>query len=79
MKQREVTDKENVRWTCVQAYAGADGKVSEKISELSENNEGEVPVICTPSGGAQSVRLQLAKDWEELPEEELLNSIEQAQ
>ena len=76
MKQREVTDSDNVRWTCVQAYSGLDGKVSEKTSELSQNDEGEVPVVCTPSGGAQSVRLQLSKEWESLPDEELVAAIE---
>ena len=65
MKQREVTDSENIKWTCVQAYAGMEGKVSEKTEELSENNEGNVPVVCTPTGGAQSVRIELAKEWEE--------------
>jgi hypothetical protein len=78
MKQREVTDKDNVKWTCVQAYSGLDGKVSEKTSELSENDEGEVPVVCTPSGGAQSVRLQLSKEWESLSDEELVTALETA-
>jgi Na+-translocating ferredoxin:NAD+ oxidoreductase RnfC subunit len=78
MKQREITDKDNVRWTCVQAYSGTDGEISEKISELSENDEGEVPVVCTPSGGAKSVRLQVSKEWEGLSDEELLSAIEAA-
>lgn len=79
MKQREVTDTQNTKWTCVQAYSGMDGKVSDKIEELSENDEGQVPVICTPTGGAQSVRLELSKDWETIPEGELLSAIEAAQ
>ena len=79
MKQREVTDSENIRWTCVQAYAGMEGKVSEKTVELSENNDGKVPVVCTPTGGAQSVRIELNKDWEDqLSDEELANSISQS-
>lgn len=79
MKQREVTDKENTRWTCVQAYAGMEGKISGKTEKLSENDEGEVPVICTPSGGAQSVRITLQKDWELLPDDELATAIQHAQ
>ncbi len=75
MKQREVTDAENVKWTCVQAYSGLDGNISEKVTELSENTIGEVPVICTPSGGAQSIRLQLTKEWESFSDEELINAI----
>lgn len=78
MKQREVTDSNNVKWTCVQAYSGLDGKVSKKIEEISETDEGLVPVVCTPSGGAQSVRINLVKSWEEMPDEELLKGIADA-
>lgn len=76
MKQREVTDSNNIRWTCVQAYAGTDGKVAKEIEEKSESDDGQVPVICTPSGGAQSVRISLKKNWEELQDDELLMAIE---
>ena len=77
MKQREVTDRENINWTCVQAYAGLDGEVSEEARELSKNNDGTVTVVCTPSGGAKTVRLQLAKDWEQqLSEEDLANQVD---
>lgn len=64
MKQREVIDSENIKWTCVQAYAGLDGKVSDETEQISKNNDGTVTVVCTPSGGAQTVRLQLPGDWE---------------
>ena len=78
MTQREVTDKEGTRWTCVQAFAGLEGKASEKATELSEKEDGKVEVVCTPSGGAQTVRLQLPAAWiNELPEEELAAAIEQ--
>ena len=61
----------------MQAYAGLDGKVSEETQELSENNDGTVTVVCTPSGGAKTVRLQLAKDWEQqLSEEDLANQVD---
>jgi len=80
MKQREVTAKDNIKWTCVQAYAGLEGKVSEKVAELSENNDGKVPVVCTPSGGAQSVRVELDADWEEqLSDEDLISKISNEQ
>lgn len=76
MKEREVADKENIKWKCVQAYAGLEGKVDEKAVELSENDEGTVPVVCTPNGGAQSVRLNLSKNWEDqLSEEQLIDAI----
>lgn len=77
---REVTDGEGVRWACVQAYGG--------LSEGGENEEaarvegaGDLfEVVCTPSGGAQTVRLELEGGWEEnLSDEELLKRIGSAQ
>jgi hypothetical protein len=80
MKQRDVTDKGQMRWTCVQAYAGLEGKISEKVEELSETDEGKVQVVCTPSGGAQSVRIELKKNWEEdVSDDDLINAILNAQ
>ncbi|WP_207431901.1 hypothetical protein [Sabulibacter ruber] len=78
MTQREVTDKDNLTWTCVQAYAGLQGKAAEKATELAETDEGNVTVVCTPSGQAQTVRLELSKDWlENLSDEDLLQQIEE--
>ncbi|TGE26511.1 hypothetical protein E5K02_17105 [Hymenobacter metallicola] len=80
MKQREVTAADKTRWTCVQAYAGLDNETAEKATDLSETEQGGVPVVCTPSGGAQTVRLELAKDWlDNLSDEELVNAIQAAQ
>ncbi|PSR52287.1 hypothetical protein AHMF7605_01495 [Adhaeribacter arboris] len=76
MKQREVTDPNNTTWTCVQAYAGLDSPAAEKATDIAETKEGKVPVVCTPSGGAQTVRLELSKNWlEELPDEQLVDEI----
>ena len=75
MAQREVTDQENTKWVCVQAYTGGgNSEMLEKVKELS--GDGKVDVVCTPTGGAQSVRIKLAEDWEQLPDEELLKEIE---
>jgi hypothetical protein len=46
MKQREVTDSENTRWTCVQAYSMSEEKTSEKATELEENEDGKVTVVA---------------------------------
>ncbi|QHL89239.1 hypothetical protein GU926_18095 [Nibribacter ruber] len=79
MIQREVTDKDNLTWTCVQAYAGLEGDAAEKATELSETDNGQVTVVCTPSGQAQTVRLEVAKDWlDSLSDEDLVQQIEQA-
>ena len=43
-----------------------------------EGSSGLVKVVCTPSGGAKSVRLELPKDWESsLTDEDLLGEIEE--
>jgi hypothetical protein len=74
-----VTDGEGVRWACVQAYGGLkDGDENEEAARVE--GAGDVfEVVCTPSGGAQTVRLELEGGWEEgLSDEELLKRIEAA-
>ena len=76
MKQREVMDQDNLTWTCVQAYAAVNSKTAEAATALAETDSGEVTVVCTPSGGAQTVRLQLNKNWlEELTDDQLVRAI----
>lgn len=80
MKQRAVTDQHNTTWTCVQAYTSWNGETNERATEISSDEEGHVSVICTPSGGAQSVRLELNPDWAEaVPDEELVAAIAEQQ
>ena len=76
MTEREVQDEENVRWVCVQALAGVGSSVEGEAAARVESDAGTVPVVCTPSGGAQTVRLELASGWEErLSDDELLAAI----
>ncbi|UOG74699.1 hypothetical protein MTX78_21595 [Hymenobacter tibetensis] len=80
MKQREVTDQHSTTWTCVQAYAGVESSAATEATKRSETEAGDVPVVCTPSGGAQTVRLELSKGWfDTLSDEELTNAIAAAQ
>lgn len=73
---REVQDKENVIWSCIEAYAGLKTD-DEAKPEIAKTNGEKVEVICTPSGGAQTVRLELESDWETaLSDEDLLGKIE---
>lgn len=60
MTTRDVTDADGTRWTCAQAYAGlaADSPAAEATSDGAT-----VDVVCTPDGGAQTVRLALPPDW----------------
>jgi hypothetical protein len=79
MKQREVTDQNNTAWTLVQAYAGLEGETADKATERAENDNGTVQVICTPSGGAQTRRLELQKNWfDQLSDAELCSATDQA-
>lgn len=76
---REVTDKEGVTWTCVQAYGGLTRKGENEEAARVEGEEDLFEVVCTPSGGAQTVRLRLEGGWEEgRGDEELLREIEAA-
>lgn len=74
---RELTDGEGVKWTCVQAYEGLTGGGGNEEAARVEGAGDLFHVVCTPSGGAQTVRLKLEGDWEEkLSDEELLKRIE---
>jgi hypothetical protein len=79
MIQREVRDSENVTWSCVQALSGLSGEAAEEAAERVESGEGTVPVVCTPSGGEQSVRIELPTGWaEQMSDEDLLTAIADA-
>lgn len=73
---RELTDGEGVTWDCVQAYEGLT-RGGENGEAARVGGEGDLfHVVCTPSGGAQTVRLKLEGDWEErYSDEELLEKI----
>lgn len=75
---REVQDSENTIWSCVEAYAGLKTETEEK-PEVAKNSGETVEVVCTPSGGAKTVRLKLNSDWETaLSDEDLLQKIQQS-
>lgn len=76
MKQREVQGDDNVRWTCVQALGGVESKVADEAAEKVQAADGTVPVVCTPSGGAETLRLALPAGWEEeMSDEQLVAAI----
>lgn len=78
--QREVTDEEGIKWVCVQAYEGLTGKEENRKFSQVEGEENLFQVVCTPSGAAQTVRLQLAGEWEHrCSDEELLREIKARQ
>ncbi len=76
---REVRDAEGTTWTCTQAYAGLSNDAERQEAARVDGTEDRFHVVCTPSGGAQSVRLELRGGWEEsLSDEELAREIAQA-
>ncbi|HEX8197398.1 MAG TPA: hypothetical protein VF571_14485 [Pyrinomonadaceae bacterium] len=73
---REIQDGEGTTWSCIQAYAGLSNNSEKREAARVEGAPDLVEIVCTPSGGAQTVRLKLASDWEsKLSDEELLSEI----
>ena len=72
---RDVTDQEGITWSCIQAFAGL-GNDPEKADAARVAGSDRLRVVCTPSGGAASVRVELPGSWEaSLPDEKLLEAI----
>ena len=75
---REITDPDGTTWTLAQAFAGL-GLAAERADAARVMGTADrVHVVCTPSGGAQSVRVELREGWEDAPEEELLDALRAA-
>jgi len=73
---REVSDAEGITWTCIQAFAGLGNDPEKTDAARVDGALDKVHVVCTPSGGAKSVRLELVKDWEtSLSDDDLLQAI----
>jgi hypothetical protein len=74
---RDVKDSEGITWTCIQAFAGL-GKDPEKTEAARvEDSKNRFHVVCTPSGGSKSVRIELPGNWEKsLSDEQLLRAIQ---
>lgn len=73
---RELTDGEGTTWACAEAYAGLEESGAGGKLARAAGGDGPCDVVCTPSGGAQTVRLRLARGWESgLSDEELLREI----
>ncbi len=78
--EREITDSNGITWTCVQAYSGLDSSAEKQDAAQVKGQENTYWVVCTPSGGAQSVRLKLEGDWDtSYSDEALLNEIQAQQ
>lgn len=79
---REVQDSENTVWSCVEAYAGLKTETDDEVNQaaLVKGTDDKLHVVATPSGGAQTVRLELPLNWEtEISDEQLLDEIRKQQ
>ena len=75
--EREVKDTDGITWTCVQAYTGLSDGIQDQNAAQVKGTEDTYWVVCTPSGGAKSVRLKLQGEWEtSYSDEALLSEIE---
>ncbi|TNC15905.1 hypothetical protein FF100_01165 [Methylobacterium terricola] len=63
---RDVTTPDGTAWTCIEALAEMPEAAKEKLA-----GEGRRAVVCTPSGGAHSVRLTLDEAWRTMPDSDL--------
>lgn len=69
---REITDADGTTWSCIQAFAGLGNDAEKAEAARVDGAPDRVHVVCTPSGGAKSVRLELSADWEEQSADEAL-------
>ena len=72
---REISDPEGITWTCIQAFAGLGNEPQKAEAARVAGTPDRVDVVCTPSGGAKSVRLELPGLWEDYPDGRLLDAI----
>lgn len=61
--QRKITDTNGITWTCVQAFTGLSDQAEHQEAAQVKGQEDTYWVVCTPSGGTQSVRLKLSGGW----------------
>lgn len=69
--ERSVTTRDGTAWTCLEALAEMPAAAKDRLA-----GEGRRAVVCTPSGGAHSVRLTLAEGWRAMPDSDLAAAIE---
>lgn len=70
--ERAVSDGNGITWTCIQAFTGLSDQAENQEAAQVKGQEGIYWVVCTPSGGAKSVRLKLPDGWETTYSDEAL-------
>ena len=75
--EQEITDGNGITWVCIQAYSGISHNAENQDAAQVKGQEDRYWVVCTPSGGAKSVRLKLQGEWEKsYSDQMLLNEIQ---
>ncbi len=69
---RDVQDVDGITWTCVQALAGVSPTAAKTVAAQLAGTDDAYAVVCTPSGGARSVRLALPTAWDTALDDEAL-------
>lgn len=78
--EREVKSADGTAWKCVQAFSGLSDSTENQDAAQVKGEPDTYWVVCTPSGGAQSVRLKLQGEWySNYSDEALLNEIQAQQ
>ncbi|WP_138503276.1 hypothetical protein [Nostoc sp. PA-18-2419] len=78
--EREIKDSDGITWTCIQAFSGLSDIAEAQDAAQVKDEPNTYWVVCTPSGGARSVRLKLKDKWQEnYSDEELLQEIKTQQ
>lgn len=77
--EREVRDSNGITWTCLQAYSGLSNNSENPDAAQVKGQKDAYWVVCTPNGGAKSVRLKLQGEWETSYSDEMLLDEIQAQ
>ncbi|MGG6266869.1 hypothetical protein ACQ4M3_21510 [Leptolyngbya sp. AN03gr2] len=74
--ERTVSDRDGITWSCIEAFTGLSDETEHSEAAQVKGQEDTYWVVCTPSGGAQSVRLKLSGDWQnDYSDEALLQEI----
>ncbi len=73
---REVTDASGTKWTCIQTFAGLGVDAEKTRAARVDGATDRFRVVCTPSGDAKSVQVELPGNWEaDLPDDDLAEVI----
>ncbi len=75
MTQRTITDSEGTQWSFAQTLATSGDTHADARHAHNTSGGEQVVVVATPSGGAQSIRLELPPTWSESMDDDALTDL----